>query len=458
MSKTFEYLRDRIVNNVWLGKEILNITDTVFNIMQIPGEWFSNLPLIQFFESQTEPVFEPIKRVIKLAKEGVDIIGAAVLLTMESIYGVNLAFNSQTHDDLAEVGNQMLNNNSFGTTEYSLYIRAIDAHNTNLNLPEVSLRLAQVEEVVDSIPEMVEDVEGTLREKEGEAYAFLIQTQQEMEALLETAKGAARRKARRILNQVQKILENLQQSPEEDSEGKGAIVLVPVAAIAAPTVVTVTALVTSIAKFFVTGILLKSMATSVSTALAQVSASVVIKYFSATGANGLRFLAADALRQNIHLLPKIYRFTAMRGYAWGFLMAYAPFIILSSIIIIAAIRLSQDEQGLAEHFYVFADNDSAPGLAYANILNSNQIRDELQQIKQDLLNLRDESVEYSTLMGLGIDFIDGPDGQKEPKVVESYDLSGDSPVKIANSVAQQFYDQFTAKHNLGTPSGQWKPV
>ncbi|MCT7971181.1 hypothetical protein [Laspinema olomoucense] len=457
MSGAFEYLRERIKDSVWLGKEILTITDDIWNVLNTPQEWFRNLPFIQFIEEKADPVFEPIKRVINIAKEARDIISSAVLLTLESIYGVNLAFNSKTHEDLAEVGNTMLNNNKFGVTDYNLYIRTIDAYNTNLNLPELSEKLAEIEELVDSIPEMAEDAQNVMRQKEGDAYAFLHQTKNEMEALLETATGAARTQARRILNQVTKLLEKFAEPIEEEPE-KGAIILAPVAAVAVPTVITITTLITQIANFFLTGILLKSMATSVSTALAQVSASVVIKYFSATGANGLRYLAADALRNNVHLLPKIWRYTTMQGFAWGFLMAYAPFIILSSIIIIAAIRLSQDEQGLAEHFYVFADHDSAPGLAYANILNSNQIRDELQQIKQDLLNLRDESVEYSTLMGLGIDLIDGPDGQKEPKVIESYDLSGDLPVKIPNSVAQTFYDEFTTKHNLATPSGQWKPL
>ncbi|MCT7965059.1 hypothetical protein NG799_01770 [Laspinema sp. D1] len=456
MAEAFEYLRERIKDSFWLGKEILTITEDINNVLNTPQEWFRNLPLVQFVESMGEPVFEPIKKVIEIAKEARDIITAAVLLTLESIYGVNLAFNSKTHEDLAQVGNTMLNNNSFGTTEYNLYIRAIDAHNVNLKLPELSQKLAEIEELVDSIPEMAEDAQNVMRQKEGDAYAFLHQTKNEMEALLETAEGAARTQARRILNQVIKLLEKFAEPIEEEPE-KGAIILAPVAAVAVPTVVTITTLVTQIANFFLTGILLKSMATSVATALAQVSASVVLKYFSATGANGLRFLAADALRNNVHLLPKIWRYTAMQGFAWGFLMAYAPFIVLSSIIIIAAIRLSQDEQGFAEHFYVFADNDNAPAFAYSNILNPNQIRDELHKIKNDLVQINDNAVQYQTIMGLGIDFVEGANG-KEPKVVESYDLSGPSPVKIPNSVAQEFYDQFSAKHNIGTPSGQWKPV
>lgn len=453
MSRTFDYLRDRIEENFWLGKEILSISDEIRQFLNAPREWFLELPPIRFIREITDPIFEPIRNVIDSIQDNVDVVASTALLTLETIYGINKAFNSETYstvDALESKGNGQLNEAKFTDSEYYLYIRSIDAYNVGLNLPQLSQRLAEMEEQITQIEEMGENAIQKMREEEARAFQKLHETKAEMEQALETATGAVRRRVQRILRRVTKLIEELQQ-PSEPEENRPAIILAPIAAVATPTVVTVTTVVTQIASFLLSGFLLKALAqqlnSAVAIALSQSAGSVVCKFFGSTGANGLRYLAAATLKNNISLLPKIFSTTAMKGFAWVFLTAYAPYIIVASILIILAIKKQRDREVTATHFYVFADHDELPGFAYANILNSDQVQTELSRMRDDLLNIAQTT--YPQVIGIGIE---------DNEIAVGYNLSSGNAIQMPKSEAQRLYDEFVNKHNIGTPSGEWRPV
>jgi hypothetical protein len=95
----FDYLRDQISNNTWIEKEALRISDTVITALNNGQEWYFSLPHIQFIMANL--ILGGIKDLLTASQD----LGATVLdcnlVFLETVYGINKAFNSKVHEDLA---------------------------------------------------------------------------------------------------------------------------------------------------------------------------------------------------------------------------------------------------------------------------------------------------------------------------------------------------------------------
>lgn len=95
----FDYLRDQISNNTWIDKEALQISEAVTRALNNSQEWYFSLPHIQFLMENSS--MGGIKDLLTASQD----LGATVLdcnlVFLETVYGINKAFNSKVHKDLA---------------------------------------------------------------------------------------------------------------------------------------------------------------------------------------------------------------------------------------------------------------------------------------------------------------------------------------------------------------------
>ena len=134
----FDYLRDQISNNTWIEKEALRISDTVITALNNGQEWYFSLPHIQFIMANL--ILGGIKDLLTASQD----LGATVLdcnlVFLETVYGINKAFNSKVHEDLAAKAQIELEKLANNNTEKSIYEASLMAHNESLNLPEISVK------------------------------------------------------------------------------------------------------------------------------------------------------------------------------------------------------------------------------------------------------------------------------------------------------------------------------
>lgn len=64
------------------------------------------------------------------------------LVFRETVYGVNKAFNSKVHKDLAGKAQIELEKLAANNTEKAIYEASVMAHNESLNLPKLSVKVA----------------------------------------------------------------------------------------------------------------------------------------------------------------------------------------------------------------------------------------------------------------------------------------------------------------------------
>lgn len=446
----FDYLRDQISNNTWIEKEALRISETVITALNNGQEWYFSLPHIQFIMENSS--LGGIKDLLTASQD----LGATVLdcnlVFLETVYGINKAFNSKVHEDLvgkAQIELEKLANNN---TEKAIYEASVMAHNESLNLPELSVKVAAIEAEIASIQQQGATAIEQIEQWKNDAITQLEALKNELSTLIEGLVGNPRRNARARLKIVEAGIVAMQtgtippiiaMNPYEiTSKFDHAITstfrrqpvvnaIVPIAPGGAATVAGAATILTGIAGWLLSSFFLKavSIPATLLPALTNTVVSIVLKVVGSSGANAMRYLAASALKAGQSLLPKIFGATGMQVSGWAYLMAWAPPIIGAAVIIIQAMR---NKTSLAELLYVFADiQGSSTGkfhLSQAYMQDTNKV-EILEQFKTSSKRLlQNAPLPIERIIGVGLN------NKKEYAV--AYNLTNpDNPIQIQGEEA-----------------------
>jgi len=446
----FDYLRDQISNNTWIDKEALRISDAVTTALTNGQEWYFNLPHIQFIMENSS--LRGIKDLLTASQD----VGATVLdsnlVFLETVYGINKAFNSKVHEDLAGKAQIELDKLANNNTEKAIYDASITAHNESLNLPELSVKVAAIEAEIASIQQQGTTAIEQIEQWKNDAITKLEQLKNELLTLIEGLLGNPRRNARARLKIVEAGIVAMQtgtippiiaMNPYEITSKFDCPItstfrrqpvlnaIVPIAAGGAATVAGAATILTGIAEWLLSSFFLKavSIPAILLPALTNTVVSIVLKVVGSSGANAMRYLAASALKAGQSLLPKIFGATGMQVSGWAYLMAWAVPIIGAAVIIIQAMR---NKTSLAELLYVFADiQGSETGkfhLSQAYMQDTNKV-EILEQFKTSSRRLlQNAPLPIERIIGVGLN------NKKEYTV--AYNLTNpDNPIQIQGEEA-----------------------
>jgi len=446
----FDYLRDQISNHTWIDKEALRISEAVTEALNNGQEWYFNLPHIQFIMENSS--MRGIKDLLTASQDLGTTVLDCNLVFLETVYGVNKAFNSKVHENLADKGQIELEKLAANNTEKAIYEASVMAHNESLNLPEVSVKLAALEAEIASIQQQGATALEQIEEWKNDAITKLEELKTELLSLIEGLLGNPRRNARARLRIVEAGIAAMQTGtippiiamnpyeitskfdrPITSTFRRQPVVnaIVPIAAGGAATVAGAATILTAIAEWLLSSFFLKaaSIPATLLPALTNTVVSVVLKVVGSSGANAMRYLAASALKAGQSLLPKIFGATGMQVSGWAYLMAWAAPIIGAAVIIIIAMR---NKTSLAELLYVFADiQGSSTGkfhLSQAYMQDTNKV-EILEQFKTSSRRLLQKApLPIERIIGVGLN------SKKEYAV--AYNLTNpDTPIKIQGEEA-----------------------
>ena len=441
----FDYLRNQISDNVWAGKEILKIADGVNEGIAGGQEWYMNLPQIKFIMEN-----ESTAGIRDLLLASQDLGGTVInsnLVFLETVHGVNRAFNTERHKNFTVKINDELAKLTVNKTEKAVYEASVTAHNETLNLPELSKQLIAYSDASNSATDQ-------LAKWKDEAIQKALQKKAELEALIQTLKGNPRRSARGRLNTVDRsltamgatgappiitasnpyVISSIYKHSITSIHSRPPVLnaIVPIAVGGAATVAGAVSVITGIASWLLGSFFLKALniPALLLPALTNTVTAIVLKITGSAGTLAARYIAAQALDRGISFLPTIFGITGMRVSGWAYVMSFAAPIIAASVIIIQAMR---NKTTLAEFLYVFADIKNHPGkfsLAQTYMWDTNQV-EVLEQFKTSSRRLITETkVLIERIIGVGLD--------KKKNYAIGYELTNpDNPIPIPGKEAIQ---------------------
>lgn len=446
----FDDLRDQITNNSWIDKDILQISDAVITALNNGIEWYFSQPHIQFI--MTNSVMGSVNDLVTASQD----VGATVidcnLVFLETVYGINKAFNSKVHKDLAGKAQIELAKLANNNTEKAIYEASVMAHNESLNLPELSVKVAAIEAEIASIQQQGATAVEQIEQWKDDAITKLGELKNELVALIEGLQGNPRNNAKARLRKIEAGIAAMQtgiiptiiaMNPYEITSKfdlsinstfrKPPVIsaIVPIAVGGAATVAGAATVLTGIASWLLSSFFLKAVniPATLLPALTNTVVSIVLKVMGSAGANATRYLAASALKAGQSLLPKLFGATGMQASGWAYLMAWASPIIGAAVIIIAAMR---NKTALAELLYVFADiQGSIAGkfhLSQAYMQDTNKV-EVLEQFKTSSLRLiQNAPLPIERIIGVGLN------NKREYAV--AYNLTNpDNPIPILGESA-----------------------
>ena len=449
----FDYLRNQISDNIWAGKEILKIADTVNEGIAGGKEWYMNLPQIKFvMESQYTT---GIRDVLLASQDLSETVTSSSLVFLETVHGVNRAFNTDRHKNFTVKINTELAKLANNETEKAVYQASVMAHNETLNLPELSKQLIAYSDATHSAANEAE-------KWKNEAIERALKKKTEFEAMLETLKGNAKRSIKSKLDMVEEALTKMgRPSPPPppkppktppsviasnpysiDSVYYHPIVsihsrppvlnaIVPIAVGGAATVAGAVSVITGIASWLLGSFFLRALniPALLLPALTNTVTAIVLKITGSAGTMAARYIAARALDAGINFLPTIFGITGMRVSGWAYVMSFAAPIIAASVIIITAMR---NRLALAEMLYVFGNIRNSPGNKFdwqlAHMYDTNRI-EILEQFKTSAKRLISEAkLPIEQIIGVGLD--------NKKKYAVAYNLTNpDAPILIPGKEA-----------------------
>lgn len=382
MSLTYDYLKSKIVNingtNRWLGKDVLEIGEQLINLV---NGGVNNFPPTQILTGLTEPVLDPIKNIAEQLLTLPDVSISSALLTLETCYGVNKAFNTKLrkNQDLISFGNSLLNSIPSSDDQY-YYTMGLEAWNETLNVPLLNSELNNLQSQIGSIQSNVNSKINEFENKFGLTY--IQSTIQSLESAIKSAGEAATETMKNQLYRLKAFLKKLtgtnsntnQQSLNAIQINYNPLVISPITPVRIPNLIDVVGVIHQLAGWFLS---IFSISGGALTALAHTVTSVVCKAIGSVGANASRYLAAGVLKSLPQLVPKVGSATGtLFGGVWAFLMAYAPYIALVAGLILIAIKWSKKTK-LGEFIYLIGTKyQGDPDLGFARVaqMNEAQIR------------------------------------------------------------------------------------
>ncbi|MBL1208267.1 hypothetical protein [Geminocystis sp. GBBB08] len=423
------------------GKEILklpsnlNSIDTVMNTP--PFETFRTLPKLSYLINLFESVPDLLSILVSMP-----------FTFLESIHGINRAYNSDKYDNLNQIGTSLLNSSKY---ENRLYEGVFKAYNNSLDIDYLTEVLT--ENNIDSVPIDGGNPYNEMQSWQQESINVLESIKESVSNLLNSLKGkkltAEQRKQRTRLSwqlsDLNKIYSQIQSKlglrTLEDRNNLLEIILNPnridpsfvrtnplnildlpqihnqfnqfqfnqfnhqfnqnqlnkrqlTDIISTPA--DMLAQLNRMSNFFLSffGI---PVNINLLPALSYTVSNMVLKSLGSSGAMATRYFAGHILRQNAVNLPVIVQQTGMWGMAWGYLAPFAPWVILASVTIVVGIKKNMK---LGEHLYLFGEHSgSYPDMTFMVLSNSNN-----KEIYETMLNqgetMKNNSGKtYSTLYG-----------------------------------------------------------
>lgn len=393
MSLTYNYLKSKIVNingaNRWLGKDCLEIVSELYNIV---NGGINNFPPTQILTGLTEPILDPIKNIADQILTLPDVSISSALLTLETCYGVNKAFNTKLrkNQDLISYGNNLLNSTPSSDDQY-YYSMGVEAWNETLNIPLLNSELNNLQSKIGSIQSNVNSKINEFENKFGLTY--IQSTIQALESAIQSAGEVATETMKNQLYRLKAFIKKLTNQSNNNQQNLNAIqinynplVISPITPVLVPNLIDVVSVIHQLAGWFLS---IFSISGGALTALAHTVTSVVCKAIGSVGANASRYLAAGVLKSLPQLVPKVGSATGtLFGGAWAFLMAYAPYIALVAGLILIAIKWSKNTK-LGEFIYLIGTKSQGqPDLGFARVseMNEAQIRSYIIDFANRMIN------------------------------------------------------------------------
>ncbi|MEL0595545.1 MAG: hypothetical protein U1O81_14885 [Planktothrix rubescens PR223] len=393
MSLTCDYLKSKIVNingaNRWLGKDVLEIGSEIYGFV---NNGVNNFPVVSTLTGLTEPILEPIKQIAEQLIALPDISILAGLVTLESIYGINKAYNTKLYkgQNLLSYANNIMSRDIPSSDDDYYYAMGISAYNETLNIPLLNSEITNLQSKVGGIQSQAQSTINQFESKFGIDY--LQDKITELEGLIleagESASSTIKNQLYRLKSFVKKFM-GISSSPQSipiASYGSfGAIeLIVPTAT---PKLGDVMGVINQLASWFLS---MFSIPNQILEVLTHTVTSVVCKAIGSAGAEVSRYLSAGLLQSLPQLVPKIGSATGtLFGGAWATLMGYAPWIALVAGLILVALKLSDKKVKFGNLVYLFGVKTAgrpSTGFAVTYDMNEKQMRDYILDFAKRMLN------------------------------------------------------------------------
>lgn len=436
----FDYLRAQLGDG-WINKDLLKIPDAAKNAINSGAEWYFALPHINFIMQNS--VMGNVKELILAGQDLSGTVTDCGLVFLETVYGVNKAFNSKVHKNLAGKGQSSLAALATNTGETIIYNAAVTAHNESLNLPELSIKVAAIEAEILAIQAQSPDINGLKNEALQKLQDAKNQILSTIDTLTGRAKTSAKRKLKIAETGIAKMISanipvvfahnpyeitSIYNRPIISTFSRSPVLnaIVPIAVGGAISVGATAGIVTSIASWLLGSFFLRGIAAELLPGLANTVTSIVLKVMGSSGADAVRYIAASALKANKSLLPVILGITGMEASAWGYLIAHASLIVGAAVIIIQAMK---NKLSLADMLYIFGNlQNNNYHLTQVKMYDTNHV-EILESFKNKALQMYDRTqLPIETIIGVGIN------AKKQYTV--AYDLTNpSSPQRINGNEA-----------------------
>jgi hypothetical protein len=390
-AKYLQTLKSRVVDSGdsknWLGKDILEISEEIYGFV---NNGVNNFPAVNILTELTEPILEPIKQIAEqlLALPNIGIM--AGLVTLESIYGINKAYNTKLYkgQNLTAYANSIMNRDIPSSDDDYYYTMGVESYNETLNIPLLNSEINLLQSKVGGIQSQAQSTINQFQSKFGLDY--LQDKINEIEALGESASNTIKNQLYRLKNFVKKYMginsssQSISQSIPVGYFGPGAIeLIIPTLT---PNLVDVMGVINQLANWFLS---MFSIPNQILEVLTHTVTSVVCKAIGSAGAEVSRYLSAGLLQSLPQLVPKIGSATGtLFGGAWAVLMGYAPWIALVAALILVALKLSDKKVKFGRLVYLFgvkAAGKPNRGFAGTYDMNEAQMRAFIIEFAKELL-------------------------------------------------------------------------
>ncbi|HEY9863072.1 MAG TPA: hypothetical protein V6D21_02720 [Candidatus Obscuribacterales bacterium] len=439
-ARYLQTLKNRVVDSGdsknWLGKDVLEIGEEIYGFV---NNGVNNFPVVNILTGLTEPIFEPIKQIAEQLLALPDIGIMSGLLTLETIYGINKAYNTKKYrgQNLVDYAISIINRDIPSSDDDYYYAMGISAYNETLNIPLLNTQInslqSKVVEVTGNIQSQAQSKIDTFESKFGIDY---IQDKiAELQSLIrnQSASIAIKNQFYRLRSFVKKSMavtsspQSIQIPISISAYGVGGIELI-VPKIT-PSLVDVVGIINKLASWFLS---IFSIPNQILEILTHTVTSVVCKAIGSAGAEVSRYLSAGLLKSLPQLVPKVGSATGtLFGGAWATLMGYAPWIALVAGLILVALKLSDKKVKFGRFVYLFGTKlVGSPDTGFAGTydMNEKQMRDFIIEYAKELLSEAQST--YNKLWAFNVN--------NDEEIALMFDLTNiNNPIEISDKTLQK---------------------